>query len=279
MSSPQSTYERRLGSLESLSTKTMTAQKRSLCQSHLRLPSISHSGPELGLPTAALKFLHYPRYLLSSLLGAVLLMAPGCSLLPTEIIQSPCKTRAFTLESKESARDNTLANQQDSRLGIFAFDVPANLAAAIPDRGDSGVYLAARVQQQLMGGRLIGIVEVVPLYDWPGKREEFLRGNFGALTLGKDAGYDLVLVGAVQPQRRSNELSALIKVIDIRNHVTLEYFESSFTEIPTTSMLPNRLRPEEMPPDTTHSLLDGLSSCIADHLKGSEAQEAGLPNY
>jgi hypothetical protein len=61
----------------------------------------------------------------------------------------------------------------------------------------------------------------MPRDDWPGKREEFWTGNFGALAQSREAGYDFVLVGFVDQMKSLDSMTVHSKIIDSDSGVTV----------------------------------------------------------
>lgn len=89
-----------------------------------------------------------------------------------------------------------------------------------------GNELAWEVQRAILPTGELPIIEVFNRQDWPGKKEEFHTGNFGALAFARQAGYDLVLVGFLYPPRSYDELTADVKLIEVESGTTV-YFSRS----------------------------------------------------
>lgn len=111
----------------------------------------------------------------------------------------------------------------------------------------------------------IPIVEVLNRHDWPGKRDEFFTGNFGAIQTAREAGYDMVLTGIVDPIKSSGRLQASSKVIDTASGVTVWFGQSSVTatkDFMHTLALESGLE-GRAPSDTGfNSMVEELSRCV-----------------
>lgn len=151
------------------------------------------------------------------------------------------------------------------RLAVIPFSVPANLAAQSDEQPGLGIDLAQRVQARLLQTGVVPIVELLNREDWPGKKDEFSHGNFGAIQTARDAGYDLVLVGNVLPMASMEQLSAQTKVIEVESGVTAWYGETTvssnrsyFNSLGSSWGMSQR-RPDRIFIDQT---VDKLASCI-----------------
>lgn len=111
-------------------------------------------------------------------------------------------------------------------MAVIPFSVPANISTFSTDRPGLGNELAWEVHARLLETQSIPIVEVLNRQDWPGKRDEFFSGNFGAISVAREAGYDLVMVGYVAPVQSLNRLSAHTKIIEVESGITLWYGET-----------------------------------------------------
>ena len=65
------------------------------------------------------------------------------------------------------------------------------------------------------------IVELFARDRWPGKRDDFFSGNYQAIEVARNAGYDLVVVGYLVPMKDDESLTVYTKLIDIANHITI----------------------------------------------------------
>lgn len=204
----------------------------------------------------------------------------GCSAIH-HFREEPCKSHAYIRVGLEDYISKRFDSQSQVRIGIIPFSVPANLSNFGGRSSGVGQDIASRLHTHLLRGSSNSIIEVFPRDDWPGKQEEFFRGNFGALSRAHEAGYDLVLIGILDNMRTVEEMSAHSKIIDVDNGVTVWYGSSTAT-IPSDS-LNNPLyllgldsaRPDKI---QTNSLVDLLSECMsADILNPDDIESEGLP--
>lgn len=110
---------------------------------------------------------------------------------------------------------------QPVRMGIVPFDVPENFAPANSEAARYGHELARKFQLEF---RRSGEVAVIELFDrdrWPGKREEYFNGNYGAIEIARNAGYDLVMVGFLEDIKNDEDLVLYTKIIDVTKNVTV----------------------------------------------------------
>lgn len=151
-----------------------------------------------------------------------LIILSGCATLEPRFVE-PCKTRAYVETSISGFVSSRYPSHAPVRMAVIPFTVPANLTAFDITRSSLAEDLARSVHAELLRIEALPIVEVFPREDWPGKREEFFTGNYGALTLARQAGYDLVLVGFVEPFTSLERMTAYAKVIEIASGITLFY--------------------------------------------------------
>lgn len=78
-----------------------------------------------------------------------------------------------------------------------------------------------RFQRELQATGELPIVELFNRDRWPGKREEFFTGNYGAIQMARDAGYDLALVGYLQNIQNDQDMVLSTKLIDVTSGVTI----------------------------------------------------------
>ena len=134
-----------------------------------------------------------------------------------------CNSRAYTKTILTDYINSRYVSGSPVRMAIIPFSVPANLAYRDQERPGLGNQLAWSVQAEMLRSGAVPIVEVLNRMDWPGKKEEFYTGNFGAIEMARDAGYDLALVGNVEPVRSTADLIASVKILDVESGVTVWY--------------------------------------------------------
>lgn len=113
------------------------------------------------------------------------------------------------------------------RVGVIPYSVPANLATESAQLPGLDNQLAWGVQQNLLSSEEVPIVEVFDRMGWPGKKNEFFSGNFGAIQYGRQAHYDFVIVGYVPTTDDLQHLSAFTKLIEVESGITLHYGKST----------------------------------------------------
>ncbi|MCB0360947.1 MAG: hypothetical protein KDD44_14965, partial [Bdellovibrionales bacterium] len=132
-----------------------------------------------------------------SLLSLVLVTSIGCTThklyLPTE----GCKTRTYV--NLQLVDYITRGNRFSSppRLAVMPFDVPESFARSGNESTHYGRELARKFQLELRRSGELPIVELFNVDKWPGKREEYFTGNYGAISRATDAGFDLLFLGYV----------------------------------------------------------------------------------
>ncbi len=146
----------------------------------------------------------------------------SCAYLKNRTMEQ-CKTHAYV----ETVVEDYVSRRYDSnapvRLGIIPFVVPANLTQKPFQYRGMGNELAYQVHTRFLNRGTIPIVEVLNREDWPGKKDEFYTGNFGALSQAREAGYDLILVGIIDSYNPYAEATASTKLIEVETGVTLWY--------------------------------------------------------
>lgn len=210
-------------------------------------------------------------------LGVILLtLVPffaGCSVIGRNTGEY-CKTRAYVRTDIESFITTRFARNSPVRIAVIPFDVPANLSARSGEEPGAGNRFAWNVQRELLSTELLPIVEVFNRQDWPGKKEEFFTGNFGALERARHAGYDVVMVGQMEPQNRTDTWTVHTKMIEVESGITLWYgTTTAYTtrhdqwEIAATFGLIDRR------PDILYSTegMELVASCIAHDMMNDDS--------
>ncbi len=177
-----------------------------------------------------------------------------------------CKTRAYIKTDLEGYINQRFTAKSPVRVGVIPFSVPANLA----NRGDQMPGLdnqfAWELQRKLLATELFPIIEGLDRQDWPGKKEEFFSGNFGALAYARDAGYDMIVVGYMEPLHRLDTWTIHTKVIEVAGGTTLWFGTSTayttrhdMLEVSSTLGMTDR-RPDLQYVD---ALLETITSCVS----------------
>jgi hypothetical protein len=150
------------------------------------------------------------------------LLLAGCSVIHDQYGET-CKTHAYVRTSVEDYISRRFHPRAPARLAIIPFSVPANVAAHSLHQPGLGNELAWSAHGAFLESGKIPIVEVFNRQDWPGKKDEFFTGNFGALALAREAGYDLVFVGYLAGMKRLDTFTVHSKLIEVESGTTLWY--------------------------------------------------------
>lgn len=137
-----------------------------------------------------------------------------------------CKSHAYIKTVLSEYITTRFPSGAPVRMAIVPFSTPANLAEQSSEHPGLGNLLAQQVQARFLEAGEVPIVEIFNRQDWPGKKDEFYTGNFGAIAFARDAGYDLVLVGLLKSPKQINQLAAEAKIIETESGVTVWYGES-----------------------------------------------------
>ncbi len=147
-------------------------------------------------------------------------LSSGCAFLGRHLAET-CKTRAYVRTDLQGYISQLFTPNSPVRLGV----IPFSAAATVAGRGDEllgiGNQIATTVQQELLRTQLFPIIEMLNRQDWPGKKEDFFSGNFAALAYSRDAGYDLMLVGYLEPMDRIDTYRLHTKLVEVESGTTL----------------------------------------------------------
>jgi len=201
----------------------------------------------------------------SVILLTCLLGTSSCSYLGRHLGEW-CNTRAYVRTDLQSFMDQRFTPKSPVRTGVIPFVVPANLSARSAQQPGLGNELAWSLQRKLLETEVFPIIEVLNREDWPRKKEEFFTGNFGALAFARDAGYDLIVVGYLDPFDRLDTWNVHTKIIEVASGITIWYGTSKvytsradMWEVSSTAGLTDR-RPDLF---FTKPLLETVTQCIA----------------
>jgi hypothetical protein len=190
----------------------------------------------------------------------------GCSLIWNEHYSTPCNSHAYTRLIVTDYISTRYHSNAPVRTAVIPFSVPANLSAYDAERPGLGNELAWKVQAELLHSGGLPIVEVLNRQDWPGKKEEFFTGNFGAIAQAREAGYDLLLVGYLESIRSADSLAVYTKLIESESGMTIWYGRTEISTIePDEQRLRSFFRVEDRRPSALYlaPMVDRLSQCLA----------------
>jgi hypothetical protein len=151
---------------------------------------------------------------------ALLAVLTSCSLIKHYAVDT-CNSRAYVRTVMSDYISSRYHMNAQVRLAVIPFSVPANVAGQNNEVPGIGNELAWKVQEHFIDSSVFPITEVLNRQDWPGKKEEFHTGNFGAIRSARDAGYDLVFVGKLEPMNSLDSMSATTKLIETESGMTL----------------------------------------------------------
>lgn len=196
----------------------------------------------------------------------------GCAFIHSQVGES-CKSRAHVQLILSDYLSHRFDSHSPVRVALIPYSVPANLAADSSQRPGVGNELAWQIHQKLLATGAVPIVEVFNRPDWPQKKDEFFTGNFGALSMAREAGYDLMLVGLVENMRATDELTAHSKLIEVESGVTVWYgTDTAWTRRPEMDIVQDRLFLGDRSPSKMYfgPIVEQLSSCIVNSMTSEE---------
>ncbi len=191
----------------------------------------------------------------------------------TDQTTETCKFRAYVHQPIEDWLNSRYQAKSPVRVAIIPFSVPANFTTESDERTGLDLELATVLQQELLRRGSFPIVEVFNRQSWPGKKEEFFKGNFGAISLAREASYDLVLVGLLEPLRSIDEITAYSKLIEVESGLTLWFGRVSANSArPDLRLAAATLGLTNRRPDLLSSaaLSQELAGCIAGLVSAEE---------
>lgn len=184
-----------------------------------------------------------------------------------------CNSHAYVRTVLSDYISNRFHRDSPVRLAVIPFSVPANISSVNSERQGLGNELAWKTQAYLLGREATPIVEVLNREDWPGKKDEFRTGNFGAIALAREAGYDLVLVGYLDSMRSLEEATLHTKLIEVESGITVWYgttravtYRRDANEAVDFFGIQDR-RPDMI---ATSALADKLAKCVAEEITKEE---------
>ncbi len=152
----------------------------------------------------------------------------GCAAIRRQF-NDECKSHAYISRGLNEFISSRYSSGAPVRLAIIPFSVPANLSTHSPEFPGLDRRLAELVHAHFISRDELPIIEVFNRLDWPGKKEEFYTGNFGAIAAAREAGYDFVMVGSLERISDASTLTAAAKVIEVESGITLYYGKTSVT--------------------------------------------------
>jgi hypothetical protein len=193
------------------------------------------------------------------------LSTAGCAFLGNHVGEW-CNTRAYVRTDLTAYIDQRFTPKSPVRVGVIPFEVPANLSARSAQMPGLGNQLAWAVHRNLLATEVFPIIEVLNREDWPRKKEQFFTGNFGALQFARDAGYDMIVVGYLEPIYRLDTWNVHTKIIEVDSGTTVWYGSSKvYTNRSDMLEVSSFIGMTDRRPDIywNDKLLETVAQCIA----------------
>lgn len=218
-----------------------------------------------------MKRLNLSKFFGVTFLTPVVALLTACSYIHNQYGET-CNYRAYTQNELSEFLSKRFHSNAPVRMAIIPFSTPANLT--VP-RNTAGLNndLAWKVHAEFLTRNKIPIVEVFNREDWPGKREEFFTGNFGAISTSREAGYDLVMVGYLENTSSLDTMAAYTKLIEVESGITVWYGKTvASTSRPLLQTIESRMWLDNTRPDLlyTEPLIEELAHCIVEGIAHEE---------
>lgn len=198
--------------------------------------------------------------------------ATGCAFIQKRYGEH-CNSRAYTqIILADYIRARYVSGSQ-VRMAVIPFSVPANISYRNIELPGLGNEMAWMVKAEMLRSGIVPIVEVLNRQDWPGKKEEFFTGNFGAIEMARDAGYDLALIGFIDPINSLESASASVKIIDVESGVTIWYGQvRAYTLRNDGNYVAGQLMLDKYDPSRIYSkaVFSKLAACIVEQATQEE---------
>jgi hypothetical protein len=191
----------------------------------------------------------------------------GCSVLKRSSYEEQCKSRAYLSSTFRNYLGERFKSRSPVRLGVVPFSVPANLASRSNEFPGLGNRLAWDVKNELMTFGELTVVEVLNRQDWPRKKEEFFTGNYGALSMAQQNGYDLIMLGYVDDFHTLSTMTVHTKIIEVSSGITVWNTRNTVsTRRAEYRNMMARYGWDQRRPDLLHTekITEAMVSCIVD---------------
>lgn len=198
--------------------------------------------------------------------------ATGCAYLQRHYGEH-CNSRAYTQIILSDYITSRYVSGSQVRMAVIPFSVPANISYRNMELPGLGNEMAWMVKAEMLRTGIVPIVEVLNRQDWPSKKEEFFTGNFGAIDMARDAGYDLVLVGFIDPINSLEAASASVKIIDVDSGITVWYGQvRAFTLRNDGNYIAGQLMIDKYDPSrvASRAIFQKLATCIVEQATQEE---------
>lgn len=189
----------------------------------------------------------------------------GCSTLHLQQ-REECKSHAHIRIPLDEFINQRFPTGIPVRLGIIPFATPVNLAAQSDRQPGAGKQIARYLQRELLSKQTsVNVIETMDRSDWPGQAEQFFHGNFNAISMARDAGFDLVLVGVIENPRSAEAISAFSKLIEVESGITVwsgRSEASTNANVRSRSGVSSWWTSDQQRYPRTNTLLETLAQCL-----------------
>lgn len=151
----------------------------------------------------------------------------SCSITKFPVSAEECKIWTYINEVVPDYISRRYPSGQHIRVAVVPFDVPESFALWGNESKHFGRELAASFQSEMIRLAEGQIVEVLNVDRWPGKRAEFLTGNYNAIDMARSAGFDFVLLGYMQDITNESDIVVQTKFVDVSNNITVWHAQTT----------------------------------------------------
>ncbi|MEZ4753593.1 MAG: hypothetical protein R3A13_04685 [Bdellovibrionota bacterium] len=184
-----------------------------------------------------------------------------------------CKTRAYIQNELPFYLTRRFHKESPVRLAIIPFSAPATIAGSSNEMPGVGDYLVRDVHAEMLRTGEVPIVEIFNRKDWPGKKEEFFAGNYGALQMARDANYDLVMVGYVEQMQSLDSMTVHTRIMEADSGISIWYGQSTVNSSRrSNNELKSDFYIEKWTPNdiSTKDITHKLARCVVEGVMESE---------
>ena len=184
-----------------------------------------------------------------------------------------CKMRTYINMGLHDYVSTRFQKGAPVRAAVIPFDVPETFAPTGSDSVNFGRQLALKFISEMHRTAELPILELFNRDSWPGKHDEFFSGNYTAIQLARDAGYDLVVIGYFERPTNDRDLNIYTKLIDVTNGMTIWYaktYVSSNSRDVRRGLADYGLATDHREFFAFPERIDLFAACTVDHLINNE---------
>jgi hypothetical protein len=158
----------------------------------------------------------------------ILLILSSCSKLLESHFpkQTVCKTHTYINNDISSYIRTHYPKEKNLRTGVVGIDLPENLSQSGNSFPQEINWTLASTLYQT---NLFNIIELIDNQHWLGKREEFFRGNFKAITLARKNNFNFIVLAYLKDINKTKELQLYIKLIDSIKGITIWHVKTNIS--------------------------------------------------